>query len=457
MNSHVVRDSILGRLRPFFVALTAAAPETPAPAPETRAPGASSTTAERAAVRAARTSLRPTLDWRAIILQAAGLWLVTRVAFVILTYFAVLLAARNPSTGYLPIGPHEMLDDWKRWDTVWYANIANLGYWKPQASVFFPLYPLLIKATTLLIGQHWTLAALLVSNLGTLAAFIGLGLWAAQEERTRHASPHAIKALAAYPLALFLFAGYTEGLFLALVIFAFFFARRGDWGWTALCGFLAGLTRPTAAALIVPLAYEYGRQQGWWHRTVWTVRNWRERLRAHWRALTIGAVVVGAVPAGFALFELFLIHRFHEKAIIPRAERIFWHHTTMFPLSTAVAVVQQIFSTPPWTYWQAHQLLDLIPLLAFATIAVVAARRIPLAYTLYTAGVLYLAIASPITQGYPNLLMSTGRYMLAAAPIFLILGRWMGRYAWLDLLLTSGGFMLQGVLTLVLLTGGWLI
>lgn len=81
----------------------------------------------------------------------------------------------------------------------------------------------------------------------------------------------------------------------------------------------------------------------------------------------------------------------------------------------------------------------------------------PLAYTLYMAGLIALGISSPITAGYPDLLMSVSRYMLAAAPMFLLLARWARRYPWADMLLVSTGFMLQGVLTVVLLTGGWLI
>jgi hypothetical protein len=66
------------------------------------------------------------------------------------------------------------------------------------------------------------------------------------------------------------------------------------------------------------------------------------------------------------------------------------------------------------------------------------------AYTLYMLALTYLVIASPITLGSPDLLMSAERYMLAAAPMFLLLGRWMGHRPWLDMLLVSGGLFLMG-------------
>lgn len=401
---------------------------------------------------------RPTLRWRAIVLQAGALWLVTRIAFVVLTYFGVLLIQRGTPTGSLPIGPHEMLNDWKRWDVIWYINIASMGYWRPEASAFFPLYPLLIKGATLFFGQHWLFAAMVVSNLGTLAAFIGLALWASQDDFSPAIGVSTVRMVAAYPYALFLFAGYSDSLFLALVAFTFFFLRRASWRWAIVCGVLAGLERPTAFALVLPMLWEYGRQHGWWDRARW------ERLTHAWRRavpglreLAQGALVAGAVPIGFAFYGAFLLWRFGHPKIFLFEERIYWHHTFMNPVQSLVAIVGQIVSTPMWTHWQAHQLLDFVPVAAFAVLTVVLARRMPLAYTLYMVVVLLLSICSPITEGRPDLLTSAGRYMLAALPIFLQLGRWAHRYAWLDMLLVSTGFMVQAVLTVAFLRGDWII
>lgn len=446
--------SLLDHLRPATAAPQAALEALEAP--EVRATiSASSVTLAAPAIPTVVP--RPVLPWRAIVLQAATLWLATRIAFIVLTYFAVILTSRTPATGAVAVSPHDMLDAWKRWDTIWYINIAQLGYWKLQSLAYFPLYPVLIRIATFVVGPHWMAAALIVANLGTLGAFVGVALWAAQEDFSHTAGTRTIRALAAYPLALFLFAGYSEGIFIGLVAFSFFFARRGSWPLAALCAFLAGLTRLTALALVLPLVWEYGRQHGWWERAHWTLNRLRGRLGAEARSLGVGALVAGAAPAALVLYDLYLWHRFHQKNPIPRVERIFWHHAAMSPPRALIAVAQQFFQTPFWTYWQAHQLLDIIPVLLFAIITIVMARRLPVAYTLYTGAVLLLAMVSPITQGYPDLLMSAGRYMLAALPVFLVLGCWMGRYAWVDLLLTSGGFMLQGVLVVVLLSGGWLI
>lgn len=446
-----LRNAIVGRFWPSL--LTAPSSDT-ATEPLSPPSPAGSPSGVRANAKIA-SAPRPVLPWRQIVLQAAALWLVTRVAFVIVTYFAVLLTTRSPATGSVPVGPHAMLNAWNRWDAIWYTNIAHLGYWKDQATAFFPLYPLLIKGATLILGEHWLIVAMLVSNLGTLAAFIGLALWAAQEDFAPASGVAIVRMVAAYPLSLFLFAAYSDGIFLALVAFTFFFLRRADWRWAIVCGVLAGLARPTGVALMLPMLWEYGRQHGWWERARWSRE--KRRARPGLRELGLGALIVGAVPVGFALYEAFIVWRFHHPKLILVVERIYWHHTAMTPVQSVWEVMRQFFSTPPWTYWQAHQLLDIVPTVVFAVLTVALARRMPLAYTLYMAGLVLLAITSPITEGYPDLLMSAGRYMLAAAPLFLQLGRWSQRFPTLDTLLVSGGFLLQGVLTVVLLSGGWLI
>jgi hypothetical protein len=92
--------------------------------------------------------------------------------------------------------------------------------------------------------------------------------------------------------------------------------------------------------------------------------------------------------------------------------------------------------------------------LAFLVIAIIGIRRLPLMLTLYTFGILYLSMASPILNNQ-DVLTSCGRYLIAAIPIFLLLGQWAERRPWLDMLIVSGGFLVQAMLALVYLRNGW--
>jgi Gpi18-like mannosyltransferase len=161
--------------------------------------------------------------------------------------------------------PHLLLLSWQRWDADYYLDASLHGYYKPELTAFFPLYPLLIHGATALLGTtHVLIAALLISNLATLGAFIGISCLVMQEGGDLRTAGQTLLVLAAYPLAFFLAAPYAEGVFLACAVWALLAARRGWWYWAALLGFLGALSRPTGVILLLPLVYEFGRQQGWW-------------------------------------------------------------------------------------------------------------------------------------------------------------------------------------------------
>ncbi|HEV2457367.1 MAG TPA: hypothetical protein VGS80_03310, partial [Ktedonobacterales bacterium] len=219
------------------------------------------------------------LPWRRIALQAAAMWAAVHVALAPFTYFAVLLtfqAAGHPTVG-MPLG--DLMKSWLHYDGNWYIQVAKQGYSSDYRAVaFFPLYPLLIRGTVFFTFGNYLAAALIVSNLAMLGAFVAVGLFAAQEDGPA-AAPWVLRATIAYPLAFFLAAPYTEPLFLALATCALLFARRGTWRLAAAAAFLAGFTRLTAIVLVLPLAWEYGRQAGWWEQVRRRQVVWREWLQ----------------------------------------------------------------------------------------------------------------------------------------------------------------------------------
>lgn len=395
---------------------------------------------------------RSELPWRPIVLQATGIWLVTRVAYAALTYYAVLFSSGSRSYNGNSVSPHAFLQAWQHWDAHWYLRIADQGYFSPEPTAFFPLYPALIHLVRGVVGVNHELAgAMVISNLGALGAFIGVGLLAANEAGTSESAWRSLRVFIAYPLAFFLTAPYTEGLFVAFVAGSLLCARRGSWRWAGGWAFLAGLTRPTGLALVPALLWEYGRQQGWWRREAWTAGAWRERVRP--ARLVEATMIIGAVPAAMASFMVFCWIRFGDPIMFLRSERIYWNHSKVPPWTGLLRGVEKFLAVPMLSDVQASLLVDLAPTLVFCVIAVLGIRRLPMMLTLYTLGILYLSMASPIL-GNQDVLASCGRYLIAAIPVFLLLGRWSERRPWLDMLIVSGGFMIQAMLALVYLRNG---
>ena len=411
---------------------------------------------------------RPLPPWTRVVLAAAGMWLATRLAYVALTYLAVVLSA--PGRQSFP--PDLLLQRWQRLDTKWYIMIAHYGYWTPTAATFardggqmptafFPLYPVLIAAMSHLLGDtQRILSALLVANLGTLLAFVGVGLLAAGEDWPE-AGPRAVRVGLAYPLAFFLTAGYSDGLFFGLAAFTLFFARRGRWYPAMICALLAGLTRITALVLILPLAWEYVRQQGWLGQTFW--RKLRLRLWRTWARLLgsvgTGALVVAAAPLGLGIYMRYLAVTFHDPLTFVHAEQRGWYHVSLLPWQSFGMNLHNFTSSPAWSYPQAQQLVNTLPVVIFALLTLVAARRMPMAFTLYMLGLLYVSIASPtVYVGNTNIFSSAGRFLIPAAPIYLVLARWTEKRPALHALVVDGGLLVQATLaTLWLAVGAYII
>ncbi|MFC5185937.1 hypothetical protein [Actinomadura harenae] len=86
----------------------------------------------------------------------------------------------------------------------------------------------------------------------------------------------AVAAMLAGPAAVFLFAGYSESLFLAFALPAWLMARRGRWAWAALLATPASAVRITGLFLVLAMIVEYlvgrrGRREQGWAPLAWLV------------------------------------------------------------------------------------------------------------------------------------------------------------------------------------------
>ena len=150
-----------------------------------------------------------------------------------------------------PHGLHyALLGIWERFDTLWFLRIAEHGYDRPMAVIFYPLYPAAIRLVSRLIPA--TAAALLVSTVAAFFLFWGL-LRLANSSLTGTGRVRMLLLAAVWPASFALFAGYAESSTIALIVWAVVFARAGRWWPAALCGFLAGLGRPSGVLAAVPL------------------------------------------------------------------------------------------------------------------------------------------------------------------------------------------------------------
>ncbi|MBR2942457.1 MAG: hypothetical protein IKB82_03570, partial [Clostridia bacterium] len=135
---------------------------------------------------------------------------------------------------------------WMHWDTRHYVNIAQNGYTavgdERLQLVFFPLYPLLMRAFSLLTGGDVFSAGLLLSNL-CAAGCAGLLFDLAYGVLGRRGAWLSLAYFLLSPLSVFLCCAYTEALFICLTLGAMALLRRGHPWLAAVCGMLSAFTR----------------------------------------------------------------------------------------------------------------------------------------------------------------------------------------------------------------------
>lgn len=147
-----------------------------------------------------------------------------------------------------------------RWDSAWYLSIAKTGYSLSYQTVFFPLYPGLIRLGGDVVGGGLDL---LVGIVISFACSVG-ALYLLHRLVTLEFNPqlarNTVWIVAWLPVSVALSAVYSESIFLVLAIGSFYAGRRGRW---ALAGVLAGLSsasRNGGILLLLPLLvlYMYG-------------------------------------------------------------------------------------------------------------------------------------------------------------------------------------------------------
>ena len=312
-----------------------------------------------------------------------------------------------------PLQPPGFLNYWAHWDGAWYAAIATRGYYDAAAPAFFPVYPGAVAAFDLLPGGV-ALWGVVVSTIAFCAATFFL-YELAEQLFDRSAARATALVFAFFPTAFFFNAVYTESLFVALAAGAVWALRvRRNLLLALVCAYFATATRNVGIFLLLPLAWE-------------AVVRQRRPLRTTAPGLVLGA-------GGLIAWLVFLWRRYGTPLYSEHATRKIWGRQTAAPWHTLARAWDEavhgagyafrptrVFSTaaalPPF---KVAGVVDLAALVLAVALLVVAWRLLPFELWLYS----LLVLVPPVLAPSPIMaLMSMPRYVLAAFPLFLALGR----------------------------------
>lgn len=182
--------------------------------------------------------------------------------FMLLLEWSGEYATKNPRFGGGRY-PWDVLGGWDGW---WYQQVAENGYdpklaalppggfwaYDQNSAAFFPLYPGMMKLVSGATGLGLYGAGMLVSIVSSFVA--AAGIYAVTKKLAGHRAGVIAAALwGLAPGSGAEWAVYSDSLFVALAAWACWFVMTGNWVAAGLATFLAGLNRPTAAALVAAL------------------------------------------------------------------------------------------------------------------------------------------------------------------------------------------------------------
>jgi hypothetical protein len=295
-----------------------------------------------------------------------------------------------------PFPQRSWLNTWGRWDAGWYLYVAERGYsFVPDGrngAAFFPLFPLLIRAATLL-GLKSFVAGWLIANLALLAAgCLFFSLTAAKLGRA--AAYRGLLWLTVFPYAFFFSAAYAESLYFLGAVGAFWAAERGRFGMAAVFGAVAGLTRPVGIVLFPALL----------------------ALRLRTSRAPRDSLVLLAIPAMPALYLGYLWSVFGTPLAFFTSHSRGWNVTPGFHLVSSVGAAAAV-ALKGFTLGATDTLLAFLNVLlpvAFIGLLWPIFSRLGSAYGTFTA--LSLAITAIFVHD------GMGRHLAVLFPVFMLAG-----------------------------------
>ena len=348
-------------------------------------------------------------SWRRILLRAAIAYIATRLCVLM---GAGVVAAQKIVEQKVRGEPHPMgsvsglVDVLTTWDSQWYLRIARLGYPTvvpphatfdmPEArTVFFPLYPFLVRCLDMVLPGGDILAALTLNAILGAGAIYLIGLLACNLFGERVAYRTMLIA-AVFPGSFVLSFGYAEATLLVLAAGCLLCLQRREWWLAGALAALGTAARPNGVALIAACA---------------TACFLAIRVRREWRSMVAPLLA----PLGLVAFQFFLAVHTGDPGVWLRVQREAWAERTSFGWSALAATWDAI----------AHPLQSptnvVVGLSMVATVLLCIVgwkRRLPWPIMAYTVTILALMLL-------PSSVTARPRFIYTAFPLLISLSAWL--------------------------------
>jgi hypothetical protein len=290
---------------------------------------------------------------------------------------------------------YEWLAIWHRWDAVHYTNLAEFGYVATGPNrpsiVFYPLLPWLMRVVSFVATDH-VISSLMIATFASIVAAVLL-YQLVLLDYSRDVALRSVWFLFIFPTSYFLHIGYTESLFLALVIGSFYCARTDRWMFAGTLGAFACMTRANGLVLIAALFAEAA------------FRYWKDRrIDPAW-------LWIAVVPLGFLVYVAVLYNAAGDPRTVMEIRREIFTISLAPPWVGVEAAVGQMERNPAQAQMLGMQ--EFVFILIGLAATIVSWFKLRPAYSVWiTAN--WLLITSV------TFIASVPRYTLTMFPIFIL-------------------------------------
>lgn len=372
----------------------------------------------------------------------------------LLSLFADSLLLYAPSFPYAdallqPSGLPKWQYSWANFDGVHYITIVQQGYLKTDLiQAFFPVFPILVWMTTLLL-KNTIIAGLLISNISIILLLLVL-FKLISSELSKKIAWITVFALLAFPTSFFFTALYSESTFLLFVLLAFWFSKQKKYYLTALMIALASGTRVVGIVLLPAIWLDILLGNMIWD------RNWKEyiakisRKLQKWQKHSQPLLITSLGATGLLAYMAYLQYHFQDPFYFFSVQSEFGGGVRQETLITYPQVLYRylkiLLTVEPITWKYYSYVQDFV----FATLGLFAilysATKTRLSYV-------FFALVTFTIPTLTGTFSSLPRYFLIAFPVYILLAHWadssrLFRYTWFTisilLLILNTVLFLQG-------------
>ena len=338
-----------------------------------------------------------------------SLFFLWRISLFAVAWFSVFIVPKNINyeTSWLfDLSQYNFINIWLRWDAAYYNAIAINGYEWIFHTVFFPLYPFLMKIISHLIPFDYptVFAGLLISNLSLIVALFYL-YELVKIDYEEKISKRTVFYLLIFPMSIFLASIYSESLFLMFAVSSFYYARKQKWISVSLLVFLSCLTRFAGLFLFLGILFEYFQQK-------------KTNIKSIKKSEIIPLILA---PMGLLVYMAFLYINFGDPLLFIK-EQINWGRsfkplweTIFFNFEYLTANTEDFF-----TIKYIRAIIAPVYFSFFIFLSIYVWKKIRKSYAVY----MIISVIVPVLSGTFS---SINRYYLVLFPAFICFALWGNR------------------------------